>query len=106
MTCAKLTTTATIITPSGERFVGTNFCLNPQVKCPREGMETGQGYELCRDICKQTGHAEVNACRAAGEKARSGILYLEGHYYVCDNCKRIAREYGILKIVVGKPPVK
>ena len=33
-------------------YVGTNECLNPQKVCPREGMKTGEGYELCRDVCK------------------------------------------------------
>ena len=100
--CAKLTTTATIIAPNGQRFVGTNFVNSPQLTCPREGMATGVGYHLCKEICDQPAHAEVNACLAAGERARGGTLYLEGHYYACDNCKRVAAEHGV-EIVIGPP---
>jgi deoxycytidylate deaminase len=103
MTCAKLTTRATIIAPDGQRFVGTNWVRHPQRTCPREGMPTGIGYELCKSICDQPAHAEVNACLAAGEKARGGKLYLEGHYYACENCKRVAAEHGV-EIIIGSPP--
>jgi deoxycytidylate deaminase len=103
MTCANLTTRATIIAPDGRRFVGTNYVNNPQATCPREGMPTGVGYELCRSICDQPAHAEVNACLTAGDAARGGVLYLEGHYYACDNCKRIAAAHGV-EIVIGAPP--
>jgi deoxycytidylate deaminase len=103
MTCAKLTTTATIIAPNGERFVGTNWVRNPQKVCPRADMPTGVGYELCQSVCDQSAHAEVNACLAAGEKARGGKLYLEGHYYACDNCKRVAVEHGV-EIIIASPP--
>jgi hypothetical protein len=103
MTCAKLTTRATIIAPNGERFVGTNAVNNPQATCPRAGMPTGVGYELCKSVCQQQSHAEVSACLAAGERARGGKLYLEGHYYACDDCKRVAAEHGV-EIIIGAPP--
>jgi deoxycytidylate deaminase len=103
MTCAKLTTRATIIAPNGERFVGTNYVRNPQPSCPREGMPTGVGYELCKSVCDQPAHAEVNACLAAGDRARGGTLYLEGHYYACEPCKRVCEEHGVT-IVIGAPP--
>jgi deoxycytidylate deaminase len=103
MTCAKLTTRATIVAPDGQRFVGTNWVRNPQTTCPREGMPTGVGYELCKSVCDQPAHAEVNACLSAGDGARGGTLYLEGHYYACDDCKRVAAEHGV-KIVIGAPP--
>ena len=105
MTCAKLTTVATIVTPDGRRFVGTNYARNPQPTCPRAEMPTGVGYDLCKSICDQPAHAEVNACLAAGDSGRGGKLYLEGHYYACDNCQRVAREHGV-EIIVGSPPVQ
>lgn len=101
--CAKQTTRATIIAPDGRRFIGENDCLNPQPTCPRAGMPTGVGYELCQSICRQTGHAEVNACRKAGQQARGGVLYLEGHYYACEPCKAAADAAGVT-IVIGAPP--
>ena len=104
MTCAKQTVTATVIAPDGHRFVGTNFALNPQPTCPRAEMPTGVGYELCRSICQQDAHAEVNAIAAAGEAAAGAILYLEGHTYACEPCKAAAREAGVAEIIIGGPP--
>lgn len=102
--CAKQITRATIIALDGSRYVGENVCLNPQLACPRGGMPTGVGYELCSSVCRQTGHAEVNAVRAAGEAARGGTLYLEGHSYACEPCKAAVAAAGIVEIVIGAPP--
>jgi deoxycytidylate deaminase len=67
-------------------------------------MASGTGYELCRDVCMQPGHAEVNAIRTAGKAAAGGVLYLEGHTYACDDCKATASAAGIARVVVGQPP--
>ena len=107
--CAKQTVTATIVTPSGRRFVGTNACNNAQPRCPRAGMPTGHGYELCRDICQQPAHAEVGALAAAA-KAEPDLhlfgstLYLEGHTYVCDPCLRAIGAAGVIAVCIGAPP--
>lgn len=101
--CVKQVVTATIVTRSGERFVGTNHCLNAQSICPRADMPTGVGYELCRDVCQQPAHAEVNAIAAAGASAAGATLYLEGHTYACEPCKAAAAAAGILSVVVGSP---
>jgi len=53
---------------------------NPQEKCPREGMNTGEGYHLCKEIFKQQAYAEVDVCRQVGGETRSGMLYLIGHF--------------------------
>jgi deoxycytidylate deaminase len=102
--CVKQAVTATIVSPTGERFIGTNHCLNAQTVCPRAGMATGVGYELCRDVCQQPAHAEVNAVAVAGDAARGGTLYLEGHTYACEPCKRCAADAGISEIIIGAPP--
>lgn len=102
--CAKQTVTATIVSTSGERFVGTNSVANPQAVCPRGGMPTGTGYEMCKSVCAQTGHAEENALRTAGGAAFGGVLYLEGHTYACDNCIALAAAAGVLRIEIGSPP--
>jgi deoxycytidylate deaminase len=104
VTCAKRQTRATLIAPDGQRFIGTNYVNNPQAVCPRAGMATGVGYELCKSVCDQPNHAEVNACLAAGRSARGGTLYLEGHYYACEPCKRVCAEHGVAEIVFGEPP--
>lgn len=98
--CAKQETIAVIITPELKIFVGTNWCENPQTECPKKDLPTGVGYEMCRDICKQHAHAEVDACEKAGEFAYGADLYLIGHYYCCDNCKKVMEEYGIRNVYI------
>jgi len=59
MTCAKKVVTCTLWNPETENtIVGTNWCRNPQVTCPRA---PGEGYEKCKTICDQFGHAEETA---------------------------------------------
>jgi hypothetical protein len=103
--CVKQTVIATIIALDGRRFIGTNFCRNAQTTCPRAGMATGVGYELCRDICKQDAHAEINALREAGAAAQGATLYLEGHTYACAPCLAAAKEHGCT-VVIGTPPIQ
>ena len=98
--CAKQITIA-IIENKGSYWIGTNWCRNPQDKCPRGNLPSGEGYDKCRDICKQSGHAEENAVKAAGKKAKGGILYLIGHTYVCDNCRKIMNKAGIKKTILA-----
>lgn len=101
--CAKQETIA-IIENNGQYWIGTNYCLTAKERCPREGMKTGEGYHLCKDICNQTNHAEVNACILAGENANGSTLYLIGHTYCCENCKKTMEDYGVKTIVIGKLP--
>lgn len=96
--CAKLEVTAVIVTVNNEIFEGSNWCLNPQDICPRLGMKTGEGYELCKNVCNQRNHAEIDACIKAGGKAKDSTMYLLGHTYCCDNCKKVMKEYGIKEV--------
>ena len=102
--CAKQVVTATIVTPSGKRYIGNNYCLKPQTECPRKDMPSGQGYHLCKEVCFQPRHAEANALLAAGEEARGAYLFLEGHTYACDSCQRLALDAGVRSIIIGAPP--
>ena len=45
----------------GTVFIGTNACASPQAECPRT---EGEGYEKCKTVCGQYGHAEETAVRA------------------------------------------
>lgn len=104
--CVKQVVTATIITPDGRRYVGRNDCNNAQKTCPRADMPTGMGYELCRDICQQPGHAEIQALAAAGDADLSeSSLYLEGHTYVCAPCMQAVAARGVILIEIGSPPL-
>ena len=99
MSCAKQTVIAII--RKGDKFwVGSNACRNPQDKCPREGIASGSGYELCEEVCKQICHAEVDACIRAGKEAEGGDLYLIGHTYACDGCMHVMREHRIRNLYV------
>jgi len=104
--CAKQEVIAIIKGNSGQFYIGSNSCDRPQEICPRADMPTGKGYELCKNICGQNNHAEINACKQAQNDAKGGTLYLMGHTYCCDNCKKIMNEYGINKIVIIPDEVK
>lgn len=101
--CAKQTVVAVIETADGRTFAGTNACRNPQNVCPRDlaGFKTGEGYELCLDVCQQTGHAEKNALEAAGKHAQGAVMRIYGHAYACAECTRQARSAGITDLIVG-----
>lgn len=102
MTCAKATVTCTLLTADGQRFVGTNWCANPQPVCPRE---PGEDYTKCRTICQQQGHAEVDAVREAGDQAKGAHAYIEGHTYACMDCQHTLFAAGVIALTVGPPPV-
>lgn len=102
--CVKQRVIATIITPTGQRFTGENDCANPQQVCPRAGMKTGEGYELCHSICRQTGHAEINAIASAGKHAKGATIYVQGHSYACEPCRSACAAAGIKEIVIGEAP--
>lgn len=97
--CAKQDTLAVI--KNGNRiWTGTNSCKTPQAVCPRKDLPTGEGYEMCLEICGQTQHAEVQACEKAGDGADGATLYLFGHYYCCDMCKKVMDAFGIKEVVI------
>lgn len=99
--CAKQTVTCTLISLDGERFVGTNACMNPQAVCPRE---PGEGYEKCHSICAQLGHAEEQALHRAGSKAFGARAYVEGHTWCCQSCQIKLFEHGVEALTIGAPP--
>ncbi len=135
-TCVKTKTGAVIVKNGMLLSTGQNKCApegceygDKVEKCPREGMKTGTGYELCKPV-----HAEVAAClgvrtrapskeemskfaghlapsqdeiRAAFtpeelEKLNGAALYLVGHYWACDNCKNFCAAVGITDIQFDK----
>ena len=100
MTCAKRRVLCKIELADGRSIVGENACLNPQQLCPRQDLPTGVGYELCKDVCKQVGHAEEVAVSLLREGDRPTKATITGHNYVCDNCKSILRSVGITEVEV------
>lgn len=98
--CAKQVVTATLVAKNGMRFEATNHCDNPQQTCPREGMLTGEGYELCKTVCGQGAHAEINAISLAARHAKGATLHLKGHTYACGSCLSAAEKAGVLEIKI------
>lgn len=74
--------------------VGTNEHKGP---CGREGYPTGEGYELC-EWCQYDNHAEANAVR--DKDVKGATVYLFGHYYACEECKKACKEAGAAKITI------
>jgi len=97
--CAKQETVA-IIVNEDKIFIGSNWCESPQDSCPRKELPTGIGYELCKSVCHQKAHAEIDAIAKAGEYAKGGTLFLLGHYYCCENCKAAMDKAGIKNVVL------
>lgn len=93
--CAKTTTRCTIITVDGERITGENWCERPQKTCPRI---MGEGYEKCKSICEQIGHAEEVAVMLAGSDARGGTAVLSGHTYYCMSCQHALFAAGVVAL--------
>lgn len=103
--CKKQTTIA-IIVNNGRFWVGSNWVEDEQKECPRKDYKTGEGYHLCKEVCNQFAHAEVDACIKAGDNAKGGTLYLIGHTYCCNNCLSVMKASGIKSYVIdGKETV-
>lgn len=99
MTCAKRTVVCYLRCHSGRLVIGSNNCLNPQVKCPRV---EGDDYSKCKDVCQQQGHAEIQALNEAKryEKNLQGcVATLVGHTYACRPCQEALFAEGILLTV-------
>jgi deoxycytidylate deaminase len=116
--CVKAHVTAVLVSSDGDVFQSTNFCRMPQTVCPREtqGFAPGQGYHLCKDVCGQRGHAEVNVIDfALGHglhKVRNAKLYVDydlkveaavNPARVCGECQDYAKQAGVGDVVLGKP---
>lgn len=100
MTCAKRRVVCYIVTPTGGYARGENSCRNPQPTCPRL---PGEGYEKCRTICNQRGHAEVEALTQAKEHSlllKDATATIYGHWYACTDCSERLRDAGISRLII------
>ena len=92
--CAKKRVCGSLVLPDGSVFTAENLCRNPQPSCPRA---PGEGYEKCRSVCHQIGHAEdqaIASALAAGKSVDGGVLYVT-HSYACDRCQAVAASTGV-----------
>lgn len=95
MTCAKKTVECVIATKDGSFFYGQNSCDNPQKTCPRKN---GEGYEKCKTICNQWGHAEEMAIKEANDYGASLIgatAHVKGIRHYCKSCQHKLINEGI-----------
>jgi deoxycytidylate deaminase len=98
--CAKKHVVA-IIEKNGKYYVGSDWCRNPQKKCPRL---PGEDYSKCKTICKQDGHAELDAIKHAKSDTKGAILYLIGHDHCCESCLTAIEKAGIKTVIFNKFP--
>ena len=78
-----------------------------QTSCERvnQNCETGTGYHLCKEFCKQFRHAErdtILKTLEAGVDPTGGKLYLSGHWWACADCWRWMMEVGITTLVMDE----
>ncbi len=88
--CIKQPTGAVIVKDNKVMGTGTNAGKLVEV-CPRWDSPTGEGYDKCKNICQQTGHAEANAVKEmmanySESEYQGADLYLYGHWWCCKNC--------------------
>lgn len=91
MTCAKKVVKCYIVVATIKdgyhKFEGTNECRKPVKQCPRA---PGEGYEKCKSICDQQGHAEEIALQKAlksGLDLSKATVYIQGIDNVCKDCQ-------------------
>lgn len=66
----------------------------------RQGIPTGQGYELCEG-CSPKNHSEPRAiadARAHGQATAGGEIYLWGHWWCCEPCWNAMLTAGITTV--------
>lgn len=103
--CLKQSVVALIVSQSNKESFGSNH-INTEISvCPRveKGCKTGEGYEMCKNICFQNFHAEVDAIEVAKKNnidLKNATLYLYNHTYCCDNCISKMKESGITRCIV------
>lgn len=86
--------------------IGSNYHEN----CRREGMATGEGYDLCIR-CQPAHHAEAQCINQVlrnmdSDSALTYLMYTKmyvyGHTYACESCKELAEDYCVEIIITGK----
>ena len=104
--CIKQEVRAMLVTKEGLCFFGANWMTNGDVSvCPRvtNNSPSGQGYELCKEICNQQFHAEraaLDHCFNNGYSAEGGTMYVIGHTYCCVDCRAAMKAAGVIKAIV------
>ena len=90
----------------GNKYQSSNFCTNPQDVCPREtlGHKQGEGYYLCKYICGQEAHTEVNVInfvKSLDVDLTDATIEVE-HDWVCGGCKSQCEQHKLEIKVKGR----
>lgn len=93
-------TIVAVLRSNGRVFFGINGISESMDYCPRNVMEMGvnQGYSMCRSICRQESHAEVDAIdtwlrnSTADDTAEISIY---GTGKICDNCMALLQKFNV-----------
>lgn len=98
-----LKTTPVAIIVKNNRYITHGICADGahplQAKCDRLDTK-GSSYETC-EYCREDQHAERKALQEAYDKDLAGaIIYVYGHYKLCDSCIKALNERGIFSCVL------
>jgi len=85
----------------GEVLIGENGVENEQEVCPRKDMKTGEGWELCKSVCAQSGHAEIDLIKKADGNLKGANVVIFNHYWVCDSCRKALEEANVGEVIFG-----
>ena len=81
----------------GEKFVtASNHCEHTGHVCPRMDLESGVQPELCSST-----HAEMELLSKLADMnidILPSIVWIYGHYYVCQACAKALANFGIIEI--------
>ncbi len=103
--------TAAVVVKNG-KIIGRGANAGKKVEiCPRvvQNCPTGTGYEYCRSVCEQEGHAEVMAIRDVLKNChdpRGADIYLEGHWWICEPCWNEIIKAGINRVFLRNDSIK
>lgn len=103
VTCRDKTIVAVLThKPTGQKFYGTNGITRDVGYCPRNESNhcMNEGYDKCRNICRQEHHAEIAALSTAVRHVpnlslHQCVIEVYGTYQVCNNCQMVLAKHGV-----------
>lgn len=88
--------------PTGQKFYGTNGIKRDVGYCPRNesNHRMNDGYDKCRNICRQEHHAEIAALLLAVRHVpnlplNQCVIDVYGTHQVCNNCQMVLDKHGV-----------
>lgn len=79
---------------------GSDYHKTHECERVKQGIPTGQGYELCEG-CSPKNHSEPRAIAdaiAQGNNPNGADLYLWGHWWCCESCWGAIEDAGITQV--------